>query len=402
MQDGQPFQGGLPAEQYDFFDTAPGPLNWSMNQDIAFSARAKNGAAANAEKVVFYDALLGTHTIILQQGSALTGLIDNPPGSSGDEQLGNSVGGVYVLNDGTVAYMVTPITNCHSTRYPALLMDNASFIQSGITAIDGQVWDSIDAGDVGGTPDGAHYFAQGDTENADTAIDDILVVDGQIVIQEGSPVDGAGMVAADTFFTRMSSNGTWFGRGDDPSDNDWAVLSGDAVASTGAAIIGAGPEVWDNAISAFSGNDLGEWVITGNTSNADPNLDTVMVFSGTDIVVREGDPVDLDGNGLFDDDVFINGFQPDDLHLTDNAEVYFLATLRNGAGTALGDAFLRILRLAPACEGDCANNDQMVNVRDLLALLAQWGIDGPCDLNDDDVVNVSDLLGLLAAYGACP
>jgi hypothetical protein len=58
---------------------------------------------------------------------------------------------------------------------------------------------------------------------------------------------------------------------------------------------------------------------------------------------------------------------------------------------------------APKCPADL-NGDNVVDVFDLLGLLAAWG---PCpgcdaDLNGDDVVDVFDLLALLAAWGPCP
>jgi predicted outer membrane repeat protein len=51
--------------------------------------------------------------------------------------------------------------------------------------------------------------------------------------------------------------------------------------------------------------------------------------------------------------------------------------------------------------------DEVIDVIDLLALLALWGPcppDGPCpaDLNGDGTVEVTDLLMLLAAWGPCP
>jgi hypothetical protein len=53
------------------------------------------------------------------------------------------------------------------------------------------------------------------------------------------------------------------------------------------------------------------------------------------------------------------------------------------------------------CTGDL-NGDDLVNVLDLLALLAAWGAsDVPEDLNGDGTVNVLDLLDLLAAWGEC-
>ena len=50
------------------------------------------------------------------------------------------------------------------------------------------------------------------------------------------------------------------------------------------------------------------------------------------------------------------------------------------------------------------NGDSMVNVTDLLTLLAAWGPNPghPADFNDDGNVNVTDLLTLLGAWGACP
>ena len=58
-----------------------------------------------------------------------------------------------------------------------------------------------------------------------------------------------------------------------------------------------------------------------------------------------------------------------------------------------------------ACPDCQAVPDGTVNVPDLLALLAAWGIfdpGQPCDFDNTNVVGVPDLLQLLAAWGACP
>ena len=58
---------------------------------------------------------------------------------------------------------------------------------------------------------------------------------------------------------------------------------------------------------------------------------------------------------------------------------------------------------ATLCPAD-TNGDDVVNVTDLLDLLASWGpcaVPCPSDVNSDGVVNVTDLLALLAAWGAC-
>jgi predicted outer membrane repeat protein len=56
------------------------------------------------------------------------------------------------------------------------------------------------------------------------------------------------------------------------------------------------------------------------------------------------------------------------------------------------------------CLADCADPpDGVVDVADLLALLAAWGQpDSPCDINFDGFVGTADLLLLLAAWGPCP
>lgn len=59
---------------------------------------------------------------------------------------------------------------------------------------------------------------------------------------------------------------------------------------------------------------------------------------------------------------------------------------------------------ASPCPEDCDGPpDGDVNILDFLALLAQWGLPGPCDFDDaDNVADIEDFLQLLAAWGACP
>ncbi len=352
-QDGQVVQGGLPGELYDFFDS-PVPAVWNDSGDIAFSFRARGGSPSIFEKVVVVSG--GVHTVVIKMGDAALGLIDQPPNPTGDELFGNSINSVHILNTGQVGFVCTPIQNCHSNRYPAFFYDNTSFRQSGVSWIEGEVWDNFDYDDCGGSPDG-HWFAKGDTENPNTAIDNILAVDDVVVLREGSPVGGSSVTMATILFTRMLSGGTWFCRGDDPSGNDWAVGSSVLLAKTGDAITPT--EHWGNSFLAFNGNNVGDWVLAGNTDNPDPNHDNVLVLNGSEIVMREDDPVDVDGNGLFDDDAYLATFQANDLFITDTKMLYLLVSLRNAAGTNIGDAFIRKQvggSLAACCylDGTCA------------------------------------------------
>lgn len=64
--------------------------------------------------------------------------------------------------------------------------------------------------------------------------------------------------------------------------------------------------------------------------------------------------------------------------------------------------------LCETCPADCSplpGGDGQVDVLDLLDLLADWGVSGPCDFvppGGDGVVDVSDLIELLSTWGFCP
>lgn len=413
-QEGRPFQGGVAGELHEFFDGNANPASFDIAGNIGFSARARGGSSANDEKVVYYNATTQTHTIVHQEGDPALGLFDNPPNPTGDEIFGSSIGSVFLRNDLSMGFVNLPIGNCHSSRYPAFFVGNTSFRQSGVSTIGGFIWDSFDYDDCGGTPDGLHWFAKGDIEGVPTSSNRILAVDDSLVLREGSPVAGSSMTMTDIFHTNMVSNGDWFSRGDDPNNDDWAVYNGTLVAKTGDEI-GSTREFLGNIFLAFTGNRVGDWLLVANTTNADISRDTVILLNGA-VVLREGDPVDLDENGLFDDDVFIgrgnntsSAFAANDVFLADDLMLYFTAPLRDSSGNDLGsipafgsggDAFMRI-SLAPS---DCptvlgdVSGDSIINGLDAQAFVDCALTPGPpigqchcADFNSDDVIDQTDL-----------
>lgn len=419
-QEGQPFLGAAADELYDFFDTIS-PASFDTLGNIAFSARARGGVTTDDEKLIYVDSG-GTHTLILKQGDPALGLTDVAANPTGDELIGNSIGSVQIRETADLVQFVnTPITNCHSSRYPAMFRGNTGFRQSGVSIIDGEVWDTFDLSDAGGTPDGAHWYAEGDTENPDLNVDDILVVDDVVVIRQSSEVAGPGTpVMADIFQTQMCASGSWVSRGDDPLDNDWAVQDGVLVAKTGDPIINGSSENWGAVFSSIAGNSLGDWVLIGNTDSTDPATDNVLVLNGTHVIAREGDPVDLDGNGAFDDDAYIgrgnntlSPFAANDLQLTDSRRIYVIIQLRDGAGNDITsnpvfgspDAFVMI----DVCPGDF-DRDFDVDLGDLALLLAAYGssvgdpgYDPLLDLDGSGSIDLPDLAVVLSVFGStCP
>ena len=66
------------------------------------------------------------------------------------------------------------------------------------------------------------------------------------------------------------------------------------------------------------------------------------------ILAREGDPVDLNGNGIFDDNAFIDTFGNDDGVLSGKGQFYFVATLQDAGNTTIGQAYLTLAVPEPA------------------------------------------------------
>jgi len=412
MQEGQPIQGGGAAgELYDFFDSPP--VMWNTAGVMAYSFRARGGVTSDDEKIGTFNG--ASHSLILQQGSSLTGLTGCTAPA-----IGNSVGSVHMLDTGEVAFGNTPITGCPSTNYPALFKNNVGFVQCGVTLIVGgaageENVDDLSYDQAAFTPDGLHYADRAFTNNPNSAQDRILLIDGDAVLREGTALPGSSIILAEIFKVRYANNTDWYARGDDPLDNDWAVRNGVLLAATGQPITTGATEHWGAVFSTFFGDRNGNWYIVGNTDNPSTSLDTVLVRNGTDVLARENDPVDVDGNGQFDDDAVISTFKADSVYITDSGVVYILCTLRTAAGTNLGDALVRG-ELAPVCAADIAPapcRDGAVNVADLLAVISAWGPCASCppahcaaDIAPapagDCSVNVADLLAVISAWGACP
>ncbi len=195
-----------------------------------------------------------------------------------------------------------------------------------------------------------NWLGEGDLLGG-TTVDEVVVVDGTVVVREGSvlpgttfpnPVDSLGIVG-----THLAPNGDWFVRGNnDISETDWVFSNNGLLATLDQPIFTGASELWDDAEFADGfflhvGNGVGDYVI-GGVSNGPTDTNGVLVVNNQAVIAREGDPIDLDGNGAFDDDAYIDTFGNDDGYLSDAGVFYFVANIQNVSNVRTGQGFFSI------------------------------------------------------------
>lgn len=324
------------------FDTQ---LSINDNGTYAFACNL-DGATTDDEVIVKGSGMsLG---VAHREGESVGGLI---PGAT----LGTSIFSPNLDNlTGEISLASTSLGGTTAATNAALfLKGNTSLVaQKGVTVPPGlgntSPWENFTFGAYFVSADSSNYMAIGDTTGATTS-DGIVVVNGNVVIREGTPLSGGLNPVFSIVQGVMGSNGDWFVRASASATlggEDWLVRNGAIIAAVDAPVPGGLPgELFDDTLFAATfftmfGNNNGDYIYGATTNNPDPAFDAVLVWNNLMVVARQGDPVDLDGNGIFDDNAYIDIFNNDDGFLTDDNILYFTADLRNGAGTGIGQAYL--------------------------------------------------------------
>jgi len=334
--------------------------------DVYFS---NNTSAATASDQVIFRASAGAFTAQAREGQA-TGSIANTNWGAGLNAIGvTSSDELSFLSSTLTGTGVTAATNAGLFRAGG----GTVVAQKGVTIPGGAgtAWELFDADDFFVSADGLNTIAKGDI-SGDTTKDDIVVLNGTAVLFEGSIIPGSGftspIAAGGTAEIGMSVNGDWFAQGSNADGMDWVLRNGSVIAMTDDLVPGGLPgETWDDAPFAsnfffMTGNGNGDMVVGGTTSNPDTTQNAVLVYGNaalglTSVLLREGDAVDVDGNGLTDDNAFISVFNNFDGFLLEDGRLYFTADLRDSGGASIGQAFLSVAVPSPggaAAIGVCA------------------------------------------------
>ncbi|MCA9310096.1 MAG: hypothetical protein KDA21_02760, partial [Phycisphaerales bacterium] len=286
--EGTDLNGAMPpGHAAGFFDTRIGINNAGQYALVTNSP----GDFASDEFLMTYDG--SAFSVFAQEGMAI-------PGIAG-ENYGGDFKSVGITGNGT------PYFNARSTeggldasQDDFLFHGNTIIAQTGVTVPAGQAggataaWENFDVDRFYMSDDGLHHLIQGDLVGF--TADDVVVIDGMVVAQEDTTVID-GVLVDDITEAAMMPNGDWFMRGHD-NFNDWIMFNGAVVAKEGEAVPGGlAGEVYAGPFSSMSSDSQGNFVFIGDT-NAALSEDGVLIYNGTEILLREGDYVDLDGDGL--------------------------------------------------------------------------------------------------------
>jgi hypothetical protein len=314
----------------------------AVNDAGEFAYATNTDAATTADEVIVKVGA-GAASFAAREGDPVTGVA----GATWGANLNTPV----LAADGTVGLVGVGLVGPPTGQQAIVHYGAGAIAQSGVTVpgdqLGSEFWEAFDMDDFWISTDGSRWLAQGDLTGA-TSTDDVVVVDGAVVVQEGVPLAGTGFAEPvdlnGIVGASMAPGGRWFVRGNNAvTEIDWIYSNGAVLATLGQPVAGDPAETWSDADFAdcfflHVGDAAGNYVI-GGVSNGPAASNGVLVLNGDEVIAREGDPIDVDGNGLYDDDAFFNTFGNDDAVLTDDGLFHFVATIRNGAGTQTGQGF---------------------------------------------------------------
>ena len=320
------------------------------------------------DDVIVGGGLTGLDTLYAQEGAAIDEAYGFGSGNTWDTLDSTAIdssGRVYWTSDAVDG----PAFNSANNEI-IVTSDFSVVAQKGVDipgnqAVPGRPYDDFDLDDLHVSDDGTQWLARGDI-GSPTSDDDALFVNGNIVIRENFTLSDLGITGA-TALTQvvdgltggidqqfMAGNGDWYAFGQLADDaTNWAVRNGELIAASGDAIVVGSSETWDDPnnnvqdFSFFVGNALGDYILGGLTSEGD----VVMVFNGEQVLLRSGDAVDLNGDGVFDDGVFFDSFESNETRLGDNLAVFSLVNLVDASGAEAGSAFITLQVPTPSAAG---------------------------------------------------
>lgn len=381
-----------------------GALGVNDSGVFAITGGQNAGGTTADEHVLTYNG--STFSLVIQEGQ-------NEPNLGGN--YSSAITAPHILADGTVCFQTGGTT---TTNIGALMQG---------TTVLAKRTETIPAGQLTVTPQTIQRFTNDcfrmgafDTSyiyqcwlGTDTTTRNSVVVDGTVVAQQGFALPGSVITTAvdalptsnAVSMSSMSSrNRHYTFRGSLVGGQDFAafatvggsksfVYEGDPVAQ-------GSSELWA-VIDGTGVNSYNEKVMTGSTDNPDAALGNVIVFNNgyySKVVLRRGDGVDLNGNGLADDGYNFYRLNNDNWTFCDNNRLFIAGELRaTGATSSVGS--LLVLDLPITGDVDGSGEVDAVDIDQVIAAFGSTTPGIPEDVDGSIEVDAVDIDIVIANFG---
>lgn len=385
------------------FDRNPDLPRTNDQGRFAFGMVILGGSAIDRVAIAAYDPETQTYGLVARQREPIPGIDVDIPDAAG-ELWGSSLNPSAVLPDGRVALVARSTSGPLPTDRDEMLLvagDPVDVLaQLGVLVPGGQ--------DGGGafvlndlnrrawlSADGSSWLISGSVAAA--ANDDVVVVDGDVVMQEGRPIAGlTGAVFAPTAF--MYPGGDWAIRGTTTDGERYLIVNGVLRAKGGEPVPGLGTP----AISSISGiamNARGDLAYEATLVDGNRVIVVDPVSREPFFAVQDDTPVDIPGGSARGP---LNYGNPLSLEpaLADDGTLYFVARVQDASGLNVADGlFVMSVDLGP---GPCSADINADGLLDLLDILGFFGLfaAGDAAANFDPSNPGLDLFDVLAYFDA--
>ncbi|MEL7239548.1 MAG: hypothetical protein AAGK78_11865 [Planctomycetota bacterium] len=214
-------------------DSIDGDLKVNSNRIVAV---ALDTTGDNENFITTYDLMTDINAVVVREGDAV--------GPVAGEFYGVTLNYPTISETGTVGFYSNLSTGVLPGSQDTFYQVGGGLIaQSGVTQPTGQIagelhaLENVNFGDVYLNGDGSRYILQGDLEGASDS-DDVTIVDGRVVAQEGQPLpaDAMGRLVGDLNSSRsepfMAASGDWIAYGEFSDGDDWVVSNDTLLAAT--------------------------------------------------------------------------------------------------------------------------------------------------------------------------
>lgn len=358
-----------------------GNMRLSNDGDFVLESITMGAVTTNSEKQIVHFNPQGVPTVVAHGRLPVDPLL---PGLGASYSWAEELGEPMVTETGQVGYHGVAVEFDNPSSGPdavlvlgSTVLSRLGDVPAGQLVLPEQPIDNFFLSNIRAavSGDGRDWVARLPLEGSSNS-DIVVLHNGTVALQEGAGIPGTSLfsepIASSNFFASsgityldMDPGGSWWARGfNEGSEQDWVIRDGEVLAYSGGTneiFPGAGEHWVDDFFApcffVSTGNGSGSYILGGTTDNPDPAKTVVVTLTtseGTSVLYRSGDPVDLDGNGLFDDDRFISSAFTDEAYLMPDNSVEFIAALRTGdfVGTDVGLLRISSVEHQPFCFGD--------------------------------------------------